>query len=199
MPHLLPRTATLAAALAALLLPPGAHATVVRGLTLEQMAVQSPVIVRGTVGAQECRWDDAHRRIQTFTELQVTEALKGEVPKTLLVRQPGGVVGNVGADVAGAARFKTGEEVILFLEHPGDDPHGFIVSGLSAGKITLEKTAFGELRAKRDLRGIAFWRPEGAERQPTVRDVNNLEDLGTADALLRRIRAAVAKAQGGRR
>ena len=195
------RVGALVVALAIGLCAQDANATVVEGLTLEQMAARSPVIVRATVGSQESRWDEGHRRIQTFTELLVTEVLKGDVPKSLIVRAPGGVVGNLGADVAGAPRFKSGDDVVLFLEHPGDDPHGFVVTGLSAGKITLEKTALGEVRARRDLRGIAFLTPGSSDRAPKVRDLNNVEDLGTADAFLQRIRTAVAHAQaktGGR-
>ncbi|MBX5480901.1 MAG: hypothetical protein IRZ16_03475 [Myxococcaceae bacterium] len=191
------RTLTLALALAALALPLDARATVVKAATFEELSAIVPVIVRGRVVAQQSRWDDAHRRIQTFTELQVTETLKGRVGPTILVRQPGGIVGDIGQHVSGAARFELGDDVVLFLEHPGDDPNGFIVSGLAAGKVLLKRNALGELRAERDLRGIAFY-AVGHDARPVVRDVHNVEDLGTAEQFLARIRAAVKKTGAAR-
>lgn len=192
--------ARLLVALLFTLAPAAGFATVVRAATLEQLAAQTPVIVRARVGQQQARWDDGRSRIHTFTEVLVTEALKGDVPKSLMVRQPGGVVDELGQHVDGAARFTQGEDVVLFLEAPADDASVFVVSGLASGKVKLETTALGEVRARRDLRGIAFYAP-GNDQAPVVRDVNNDEDLGTAEQFLTRIRRAIkvaAAKSGGR-
>jgi hypothetical protein len=178
-------------ALAALALPLVAAATVVVGQSVEQMAKETPLIVRGIVGEQQARWDEDRRGISTWTQVAVKETLKGKAPEVLEVRQPGGEVGNIGAKVAGAARFKTGEEVLLFLEPPGDDPTRLVVRGMAAGKVLLAEDALGRKKATRDLRGLAFWVP-GAE--PVVREVGAEEDLGDADAFLRRIRTAIKRA-----
>lgn len=187
-----------AAGLALLIGATSARATVVRDASIEELAVGSPVVVRATVVAQQSRWDDAGRRIETFTELLTTEVLKGEVGAAILVRQPGGVVGDIGAHVAGAARFELGEEVVLFLETPPDDATVFIVRGLASGKVRLSTNALGEVRATRDLRGLAFVSADG-RAEPRVRDVRPLEDLGTAEVFLRRIRAALRTTNGGSR
>ncbi len=179
-------------ALVAFALPFAAFGTVVIAQSFEQMAKSSPQVVRGTVGAQEARWDEGRRTIHTFTQVHVTERLKGDPAGIITVRQPGGVVGTLGQTVSGAARFTEGEEVLLFLEVPGDDASALIVSGLSAGKVTLAPDALGRMRATRDLRGVAFWRAERDDAAPQVRELGGLEDLGDADAFLNRIRRAVS-------
>lgn len=173
-----------------------AQATTVIGETLEQMAAHAPLIVRGVVGQQQARWDDAGRRIHTFTEVKVVEQLKGEAPALVMVRQPGGEVGELGQRVAGVARFEPGEEVVLFLEQPADDASVWLVRGLGAGKIRLAVSAWGERRATRDLQGLAFWTPDPGA--PEVRPVEPVEDLGTVDQLLRRLRIAIKRGGGSR-
>lgn len=189
------RSLSWAVACAALFAPLHARATVVEGQSFEEMSAGAKVIVRGTVGAQQARWDDGRRRIHTYTEVRVTEALKGQVPTIILVRQPGGEVDGIGARVSGAARFHEGEEVLLFLEAPPDEPDVFVVRALTAGKVTIAKGPVGELRAMRDLRGVAFY--ERGEPKPVVRDRNEIEDLGNADKFLARIRTAVSRAKSG--
>lgn len=177
-----------------LLASAGAFATVVMDQTLEEMAAQAPLIVRGTVGRQQVRWDDAHLRINTYTEVRVTERLKGDAASILLVRQPGGEVGDVGQRVSGVAKFREGEDVVLFLFDPPDEKGVYSVEGLAAGKIAFERSKLGELRAVRHLTGLALYQREGGKAR--VHSVSR-EDLGTPDQVLERIRAAVKK--GGAR
>lgn len=177
-----------------LLLCASAQATLVISQTIEEMTHSSPVIVRGTVGQVQARWDEPGRKIWTYAELKVLEALKGEAPPVLLVRQPGGVVGPVGQHVEGVAKFAQGEEVLLFLEGAPDEPAVFGVWGLAAGKVTL-KSERGELRAERDLRGLSFYqRP--TEKQRARIWLDRSDDLGPGLAFLERVRRAV---RGGTR
>lgn len=175
-----------------------AHATVVRGASVEELATTSALIVRGTVVAQQARWDEGRRRIDTFTEVRTTEVLRGDAGASILVRQPGGVVGDIGAHVAGAAKFAIGDEVVLFLETPPDDATVFIVRGLALGSVKLQQNALGEIRATRDLRGISIWTPERTPEAP-VREIDAVEDLGLAERFLTRIRSALRKSSGGAR
>ena len=190
------------AAVVALALPFAAFGTVVIGQTFEQMARDTPLIVVAKAQESEARWDDDRRGISTWTNLQIIEVLKGKAPASLVVRQPGGEVGNIGAHVSGAARFAPGEEVLLFLEPPGDDAQKLIVRGLSAGKVRLGKDALGRRVATRDLRGVSFWTPDGsAPGGGGIRELGGVEELGDADAFVKRIREAVKAAQdkrGGR-
>jgi len=176
------RTPSRVAALIAATLPLLALATVVEDLSFEQLSERAHVIVRGRVGPQQARWDAESRRIQTYTELAVTETFKGKVEARIRVRQPGGEVGEVGQFVAGTARFTEGEEVLLFLEAPPDDRSVFVVLSMAAGKVELRPTG-----AFRDARGLGLY------REASVREVDAPEYLGPVETFLARIRKAVAR------
>jgi hypothetical protein len=182
-----------AIALLGLLCAVPAAATVVIAQTFEEMARTSPLIIRASIGQTQSAWAVGERTIETWVEVQVTEVYKGKLKagSTLMVRNPGGVVGAMGARVAGAARFTPGEDTLLFLEPAADAPNVWLVTSLAAGKITFAKNAFGEVRAVRDLRGISFYeRNAGA---PKYREVHAPEDLGTPDELIARIKRAVKR------
>ena len=184
-------------AAAGVLLPVVALATVVIEPSLEEMATLSPVVVRGTVGQVQARWDDqAPGRIETWAEVQVTDGLKGaREGGLLLVKQPGGIIGDFGQHVSGVAHFTPGQDTLLFLEPAPDAPGTYLVLGLASGKIDFEASPkTGELRAVRHLGGLGFARPGG--EAPTVRrlDAAGVEDLGTPAALMARVKAAVRRA-----
>jgi hypothetical protein len=181
-----PRRSPLLGMLLALVALP-AVATVVASVTIEELIARTPVIVHGTVNRSEANWDAEHRSIWTWTEIVVREPLKGRPTATVLVKQPGGVVGQLGQSVSGAARFEGGEEVVLFLEPAIDEPGAFVLMGLSFGKVTLDSGP-GAKVAKRNLKGLSLARPG---RQGVIGPVSELEVLGTADAFLARIRKAV--------
>ncbi len=168
--------------------------SVVIAQTFEELAKRSPLVVRASVGSTQSTWTEGNRTIETWVEIQVTEVLKGKVSPgaTLLVRNPGGVVGNVGAHVAGAPKFTSGEDCLLFLEPAADAPNVWLVNGLSAGKVTFTKNEFGELRAIRDTRGISFYEKSDAPK-PKLRQLEKPEDLGTPAEFLGRIKKAVAR------
>src|SRR5688572_21456047 len=106
----------------AVLIAVAAQATVVVKLSWEELAAHATLIVRGTVGQQQVRWDDERRRIHTYTELVVADTLKGPRASTVLVRQPGGELAGIGQYFSGTARFREGEDVIVFLEPAKDEP-----------------------------------------------------------------------------
>lgn len=183
-------------ALSAVPAGPARGATVLR-LTFEELTVRSDAVVRGRVVASTPKMNAAAGRISTFTEVEVTEAIKGTPGKRITVRQPGGEVGGIGQSVAGAARFSPGEEVVLFLARAPDDAAVFQVLGLSSGKVRLEKKR-EQLRAVRDLDGIHFPdQPAQTSAQVPVPGgvkVVSSEDVGDADQFLGRLRAAARAA-----
>ncbi|MCA3013590.1 MAG: hypothetical protein INH41_14500, partial [Myxococcaceae bacterium] len=111
---------------------------------------------------------------------------------TVLVKQPGGVIGDVGQRVSGVATFAPGEEVVLFLEPAADEPHTFVPYAMAASKVTLANRR-GVQVALRDLSGLSFAR---YGEKNLVQPVDEREVLGTAEAFLARVRAA---AKGGAR
>lgn len=191
------RSCTLAAFLCCLV-SATAEATVVRAETLEEMARASTAVVRGVVLRNESRWGESPRVIYTFTELRVVEALKGKVGASLVVRELGGVVGATGQSVAGAARFAPGEEVVLFLEPARDDPGVYLVHSMGAGKVLLRATGGKEVRAFRNLDGLAFYKPTPGGPGPRA-PATAEEDLGDSKAFLERIRKLVGTVKGGAR
>jgi hypothetical protein len=166
-----------------------ARATVVRHSTLEELCGRAPIVLRGTVGQVQARWNDGRTRIETYSEILVREQLKGAVPSQLLVRTPGGAVGNIESRVSGAARLTAGEDVVLFLDPAVDEAGVFIVWAMSLGKVSLAKNHTGELRAVRDLSGITLYEESGPK--PAIRQIGAPDDLGTAEAFLLRIRSAI--------
>ena len=182
-----------AAPLAALvLLPLVASATVVLAESFEQLTANSHLVVRGIAGSSSVRWDDAGGRINTWTAIDVREVLKGKLAGPVLIRQAGGVIGKVGQSVSGEASFKEGEEVIVFLEHPGDDQNIYVVRSMSFGKVTLAPSPLNERRAYRDGKGLGVYAPaEGSN----IRVLNGREDLGNAESFVSRIKRAAKGAR----
>ncbi len=99
-------------------------------------------IVVGRVVKSESRWTADRRRIVTDVTVEVGESLKGAPAQTVVVRQPGGQVGDIGQRVDGVASFKQGEEVVLFLEQRPDK--SFLLEGMSQGKFRLERSVDGK-------------------------------------------------------
>jgi hypothetical protein len=163
-----------------------ALATIVAFETVEQMAQRVPLIVRGQVARTVAGWDAEHRRIWTWTELVVTDVVKGRAGRVVLVKQPGGEVDGIGQQVSGAARFREGEDCLLFLEAAPDEPGTWRTSGLSAGKVEL-RDWLGQRAALRNTDGIAFARP-GAGRVEAVRSP---ELLGSPEDFIAKLRAVI--------
>ena len=183
------------AAAALVLLPAVAAATVVVQLTLEEMTRKAPVVVRGTVVQVQPRWSDVGGHIESWVELQVTDRVKGTVPATLVVRVPGGTIGELTMSVAGAPKFIPGQDTLLFLEPAVDAKGAFVLPAMAASKVDFEPSPkVGEVRAFRHLDGLAFALPAG-KLGPALRPVDGAEDLGTPRELLARLRRAVG---GGR-
>lgn len=143
-----------------------ASATVMVPLSIEDMAVRSAAVVRARVSNRRSAWDEDHRKIYTYTELEVLETVhaSGKVPQAIVVRTLGGEVGKVGMKVSGTARFNPGEEVLLFLRSDPINNQHFQVIGMSQGKYRLERESKGQLVAIPGLEGIAFARRDETGR-----------------------------------
>jgi hypothetical protein len=169
----------------ALVALPGFASTVV-GESIEALAQSAPVVVRATVRGSQSGWDDGRHRIWTWTELSITESIKGAPPRSVLVKQPGGEVGAVGQAVTGTAKFTPGEDVVLFLQPAPDEPKVYLVRGLAAGKVLLTSVQ-GQPQALRVLDGLELTRKGRLQVQPSGAEAN----LGTPSAFLSRVRQAV--------
>ena len=179
------------ATLVALLLVPSAvWATVVIDETIEDMARAATVVVRGRVLQVQPQLEESSGRIYTYADIQVMEVFKGAGTGSILVKSPGGEIGNRGTAVAGAAKFVSGQDTVLFLEQAPNEPGVFILRALAASKVDLEKTTKGELKAVRHLDGIAF-HSRTPSKEPLRVVVKTEEDLGSPDVFLARVRSAL--------
>jgi hypothetical protein len=88
--------------------------TTLEKMPLERMADVARVIVRARCVSNSTGWDAGE--IWTFTIFEVAETWKGLATEQVTVRLLGGTVGSLTSTVSGVPRFRTGEEVILFLE-----------------------------------------------------------------------------------
>jgi len=102
-----------------------------------QMGSESALVVRGKVTGVRSFWNESRTRIFTETTVAVDETYKGGVTTTARVVQPGGVVDNARMNVHGALTWRSGEEVLLFLEPLRGGGHR--VSGFSQGKFNVER------------------------------------------------------------
>lgn len=161
----------------------GAQAASVRAQSFEELTQSATLVVRAVVRTQHVAWDASHRRLHTYSELQVTDSLKGGSPAALVIRTVGGELNGVGQRVEGAPTFASGEQVVLFLEPAPDEAGVYLVSALAAGKVRLERRGAHDF-AVRDLRGLGMFRANRVTE-------GGPEELGRAEDFLLRIRAAV--------
>lgn len=135
----------------ALVFAPSARATTMLFSDLPQLVQKSDAVVRGTVKSVRSRWSSDRSRIVTDVELEVAESLKGSPGSSLLILQPGGVVGEVGQQISGLPSFVEGEEVVVFLERRGTS--AFRVRGMAQGKYRVERSSDGSATVVPELLG----------------------------------------------
>ena len=144
-----------AAALALLcaVLPGSARATTVVHLPLAKLTREAHVIVEATVERTTCR--KVEQRLFTYVTVRVKAWHKGppKRPRTLLLRIPGGRLGQDWLTVVGMPRFAVGERVLLFLQR---QPGFYWPLGLQQGKFRLTTDTAGRKMAARNFRGLEF-------------------------------------------
>jgi hypothetical protein len=141
----------LASLLAVLMTTALAHATVVLPLSLADQVARADLIVRAHVGAAHSAFVPERGAILTWTELEVSETLKGQAPTTLVLRQMGGTAGGQTMLVPGDAHLRAGDDVVLFLR---SDPSG----GENVFLLALAQSAYfvNGQQAARDLSQLSF-------------------------------------------
>ncbi len=145
-----------------------AAATQANAVSVEEMARQSDLVVRGKVLSTTSRWSEG--RIYTYAEVEVASSLRGEAPAKITAVSPGGVVGDVGQRVDGAASFTKGEEVVLFLGKP--DGGKYRVTGLAQGKFLVDG---GEARPDTSRVEFLSTQVRAGERRAEAMSIGELE------------------------
>ena len=129
--------------------------TIVVPQSIEELTQKSDVVVLGAVVGQESKWSPDHQLIYTFVRIHVEDALKGTSDREILVRRPGGTVGEIGQRVQGSAEFTLGERVLVFLSLLPTARPLFQLTGMAQGKLTLQEDN-GVTQAVQDTRDLSF-------------------------------------------
>lgn len=129
-------------ALLSLILASAALATTLLAADVPSLSRSADLIVIGTVQTSTARLTRDGRQVMTDTQIKVLEVLKGKASATVVVMQPGGIVGDLGQRVEGTAPFSPGEEVLLFLDRRGADH--FTVTAMIQGKFRIERSSDGK-------------------------------------------------------
>lgn len=129
----------LGAGLASVGLARVAHATTIRGLSLEELSHESERILLGTALEASSRWAviGGRRRIVTETRWRIDDAIAKQAPRDaeVMIRTLGGRIGDVGAIVHGEAELELEQPCVLFLR---ELPDGALrVNGMSQGHYPL--------------------------------------------------------------
>jgi hypothetical protein len=160
-----------------------ARASVVVPLALDELVDASEHVALVRVEYQAARWSTDHSVIYTDVTLRVLSPMKGGAAagSLLTVRREGGVVGNIGLRVHGAAGFTEGEEAVVFLERRGA---ALWTVGMAQGKMRVT-TVGGARVATRSTPGLAYARAPAVAEPPVL----------TLDELAARVaaRAAVSR------
>ncbi len=153
-----------------------ALAALARPVSVETLAREADAVVEGTVESRVSRWADDGRHIYTLVTLRASRVWRGSAPAQVVLRVPGGVVGDIGQHVDAAAEFSDGERVVVFLKR--EDGGRWLVHGMGQGKFSVTSGL-----ARPSLRDFTFTQESVAAGERRV-------EAMPAEELERRVRSA---------
>ena len=120
------------------------HARVGQGTTIlpaefAEMVARSPLIIHGTVADVRSRMTAGRRSIESLVTVDVIQPLKGPATSQIVFRVPNGQVGRYRRITVGAPEFRSGDEVVLFLD--GRPPVVPMPFGLNQGVYRVSRGA----------------------------------------------------------
>ena len=156
--------------LPALLFLPAIRATTLARLSLDQLSAGSDAVARVRCAGAESRWENGS--IWTVATLEVVETMKGNLPREIAVRLPGGRVGHLISTVEGTPKFNPGDDAVVFLER--SPAGGFTVAGWVEGTFRISRDPrTGSETVTQDSSAFAVFdaatrafRAEGIRRMP---------------------------------
>lgn len=117
----------------------------------DEMIIGARAIVRGQVVSVSSGLDGQHDVVFTYITLRVQEVFKGKLTLgEIIIKEPGGISGTRGSFFFGIPEFKTGEDVVLFLDTWADGSlrvHNWFLGKYSVsnsertGKLTVTRNA----------------------------------------------------------
>src|SRR5947209_3091754 len=110
-------------------------------MSVEDLTRASTNVVVAQAVESRTEWNADKTMIFTITTFQVSESLKGQVPRTIAVRQMGGRVPHYEQKVAGVRHWQAGDQAVLFL-HPSVAGDGTMaVTALMQGDFRVVQAA----------------------------------------------------------
>lgn len=140
---------------------PAAAATVRGPADVAALTASAEAVLHARVIARESRWGaggESSGLIFTRVTLQPLEWWKGGgTPAQVVVRVPGGTIGELTQTVDGVAAFVPQEEVVVFLRKLGDEPGAavYAVERFALGKFSVGRPPGAPARAVRDRSRVA--------------------------------------------
>jgi hypothetical protein len=126
---------------------------------IELLSDQSDLVVVGKVSEIHSKWNKDKSRIYTDVTVDVEEFVKGsETGKSIVVTHPGGEVDGVGEWYSYAPKFKSSEEVMLFLHKN------------TQGNLSCTKSAKGKFNIKK-YEAFNFKRLESGESVESIKAI----------------------------
>jgi hypothetical protein len=110
-------------------------------MSTPELTQQAEAVVRGKVKDMKSEWDPERRFIWTLVTISVSHSIKGNSPEKqdVVVKIPGGEVGDIGQKTEDAPIFTKDEEVLLFLQpEVYREKKVFRVMGNFQGKHTIK-------------------------------------------------------------
>jgi hypothetical protein len=134
--------------------------------TDSELIAKTSTIVAGVVEGSFVQ--ETNGIIETTYEVRVDRTMKGTLASGELVRivSPGGIIGERGLFVPGAAHFRQGERVLVFLNR---DNGRWKTTDLTLGKFRFATSTAGERVLVRDHEDITGWDQRGQVHQEKVR------------------------------
>lgn len=129
----------LAVVAAAAIGAPGA--SVFRKEDVQSLRRSSEAVIHARVLDVSSYWNGDHTLIFTDVRLEVKESLAGGADPEIVVRVPGGTVGDFTIEMEGAPRFALDDEVVAFIGRWGDGAR--MVSGYFQGLSRVERDPLG--------------------------------------------------------
>lgn len=159
--------AGLAAGLFFLSSPLPAYATTFGPIAVVEQAREAQYVARGQISGEPwVTMEPQSRRPYTYWKLVVAEVPVGRaLDPEIVIRQPGGEIGELGYHVAGAATFRGGEDVFVTLRDSPEGPGVKELTGLASGKYKVEM--LGGKEVVRNGLGLAVTNASGERLDST--------------------------------
>ena len=109
----------------------------------------SEAVVHAKVVDVRSAWNDEGTAIFTWVTLDVKGRLHGKAADQLVVRVPGGTVGDFTTEMAGAPKFDKGDEIVAFIARWYDGVP--MVAGYAEGLSKVKHDLLGNLRLEGGL------------------------------------------------